>query len=274
MSEKQTLTARFEADAKDVALELALPGVGTQTQRVPLSVFMTSLTEWSKGEELASASADTSRAAILAALERPEKWQVSALATPLRYALCIEGDWRLAVAVRPAHTSMTLKYVPYGGDVVEDARSLAFLVPPRVIAGVWLKNQLRAGIIALASQPGDLPIAPNDTLHAVTPWVWGNVNHEGQVCFGSTVRPTWGQDGINNIERTFFESAFNSDICRFPRTPDPEDEDDDNHYHNLLTYHEAMAETDGEEVALPALSSLGSPRLLSAMLAYSIRTGW
>jgi hypothetical protein len=267
---KQSLIARFEESASDVALSLTLPGVGVQESRVPLSVFMSSLGEWMKGEEVARAREDAGSSRILAALEAPEKWQVNALATPLHYALCVEGDWRLAVRVRPERTIMNLRYVEESPDTI---RTLTYAVPPRLIAGVWLKGHLRAGIIALSTDGTTLPIAPNDTQRTVTPWIWGNVSYEGQVCFGTTTRPPWGQDGVSTIERTFFESAFNSDICRFVREREDPD-DDEPGYHNLLSYHEMMVTEDTDIVEMPTRSSESSPRTLAQLLKYSIHQGW
>ncbi len=270
MALKPQLTARFQEGASVVDLSLQMPGVGTQESSVPLPVFMTSLAEWARGGEMAP-QVDDNSTRISAAVNQPEKWQVNGLASPLKYALCVEGDWKLAVGLR-SPSIMNLRF-RYDDEDEDSIRTLAYAVPARLIAGVWLKNSLRAGIIALAENFTDLPMAPTDALHTVTPFIWGNVNGEGQICFGSTTRPQWGQDGVTTIERAFFDSVFNEHICRFPY-PRDEDGERERDYHNLLTYHEAEVESDEDVVVLPVSSQVQAPRTLGSMLSYSIRSGW
>jgi hypothetical protein len=271
---KRTLTLQLEEGAKDVLASLAIPEVGVSEQRIALDILVPSLSEWLQaGAEDAVADARVdSLNRILTAIRDVSKWQLNALGTPMRYALLLEGEWKVAIATRLA-TDMVLKY----DDGEEEPRELAFRVPPHVLISVWRNNQLHSGSVALVARPEDLPVAPNDLLHPVTPWVWGNVFDGGHVCWGSTTRPHWGQDGITPVERTFFDSLFNADITRYRRLredeEDPEDRDDERPtYYTLASYHDRYGESDSTLVQLPVTNDSTLKRTLFFILEALVRT--
>lgn len=280
---QRVLTARFEENRGDVGIVLT-SSAGTHEQRVPLNVFTTSLAAWARGDEEDDAGqTDGAAARVIAALSQPEKWQVNALASPLRYALLVEGEWRVAVGVRPAVSVMDLRFQHSRDEGSDQVETYRFAVPPRVIAGVWRGSTLNAGIIALAKTSAHLPLAPNDALpeHQLTPWNWGNVSGEGQICWGSTTRPLYGQDGVTTIEAAFFSSIFNEHIVRVPlqreRDEDEDEENDDDGYdrdfYSLRSWHVEAREHEGGAAPVALIPGPGA-RTLRTLLEYSVRHSW
>jgi len=265
---QRELVARFVEGAPDVDLALTLPEVGVRRQTCSLQSFITTAQQWMTrvdGDVPAAAQvrADTMR--VLERLRRPDAWTVNGLMTPLRYALFVDGDWRVTVALRSAPEVMVLRYREE--DDGSEAEGFTYLVPPRVIAGVWKGATLQSGLVALC-EPNALPTSPLDTIHYVAPWVWGNVNEKGQTCWGTTTRPVWGQDGVTTIERGFFDSIFNGDLVRFRIVGD---DDDDDEYMTLQSYHERMADMPTDVVTLPVGEC---NHTILHLLEHSIQHGW
>ncbi len=267
----RTLTARMEEGRDLVDLRLEVPEIGAVARQIPVAQFANSIQEWLAGNDDEATRANTGMDRVLGLLRTPDKWQISALGSTLRYALLIEGDWRIAIANRPVATQMELKYDDddEDDDSGENYNTYSFLVPPRTIVGVWKGDKLQSGLMFLVESASQLPIASNDTLHPVTPWVWGNVNGYGQICFGTTTRPTWGADGVTGIEQVFFGSVFNADIGAFwIRDRDGERTDD---AWTLGAYHRDQVALDSETVTLPVGNR---PKLLLSCLEYAIQHPW
>lgn len=119
------------------------------------------------------------------------------------------NGYRLVVGGWPAPELKTIRY-----DTAADPLGQTFdvIVPPRLWVVRWGPNKIvnTAAIFTCEQMPRN--VNDNDTV--IYPWMMGNADHNGVMCWGNTKPAGYGADGVVEVDSTFFGTIFNHHIHR------------------------------------------------------------